>query len=95
MVARKWRSGNWEVGVSFWSNREFLELDIGDYCTSLKKKKNTKLYTLNFLGVNLHFANFISKKKKRVIQATCRSYKGDIHSLSLSFSSLAGKQMCW
>ena len=68
MVARKWRSGDWEVGVSFWSNRKFLELDIGDYCTTLKKK-NTKLYTLSFSGVNFAFCicilQILSQKKRK------------------------------
>ena len=30
----------------------------------LKKKKNTELYTLNFLGMNFAFCKFYLKKKK-------------------------------
>ena len=40
--------------------------------------------------MNFEFLKFYIKKKKKVIQATCRSYKGDIHSLSLSFLQLPG-----
>ena len=62
MVARKWRSGDWEVGVSFWSNRKFLELDIGDYCTTLKK--NTNLYT-KFFRCEICILQILSQKKKK------------------------------
>lgn len=64
MVARKWRSGNWEVGVSFWSNREFLELDIGDYCTSLKKKNKHQVIHSKFFRCEFAFCKFYLKKKK-------------------------------
>jgi len=48
------------VGFPFWSNKNTLELDNSNGCTTLKILKTTKLYTLK--GRILWYVNYILTK---------------------------------